>query len=36
MKKYKTAEEIPDSEIPDHYDYRNINGFNYLREKAIK
>jgi C1A family cysteine protease len=28
-KKYKTADEIPDSEIPDQYDFTNIDGYDF-------
>ena len=27
--KYKTADEIPDSLIPESYDFRNINGYDF-------
>ena len=30
QKKYKTAEEIPDSEIPESHDFRNINGYDFM------
>lgn len=30
MKTYKTADEIPDSEIPESYNYANIEGYNFL------
>ena len=28
--KYKTASEIPESEIPQSYDLRNVNGVNFM------
>ena len=28
-KKYATAEEIPDEELPDNFDWRNIGGYNF-------
>ena len=28
-KKYKTADDIPDSELPESYDYTNIDGFDF-------
>ena len=28
-KKYKTADEIPDNEIPDQYDFTNIDGYDF-------
>jgi hypothetical protein len=28
-KKYKTADEIPDSEIPAEYDFTNIDGYDF-------
>ncbi len=28
-KKFKKAQDIPDSELPDHYDLRNINGIDF-------
>lgn len=28
-KKYKTADEIPDSELPESYDFTNIDGFDF-------
>ena len=28
-KKYKTADEIPDKEIPDQYDYTNLDGYDF-------
>lgn len=36
-KKYKTPDEIPDSLIPDSYDFRNLDGYDYtgpLRDQA--
>lgn len=32
MKKYKTADEIPDEELLDQYDYRNIDGYDFTSE----
>lgn len=29
QKKYKSANEIPDSELPQNYDFRNINGYDF-------
>ncbi len=29
-KKYKSADDIPDSEVPEAYDYANIKGYNFL------
>ena len=29
QKKYKSANDIPDSEIPQNYDFRNINGYDF-------
>jgi len=29
MKKYKSADEIPDNLIPDGYDFRSIDGFDF-------
>lgn len=31
-KKYKTADEIPDSEIPASYNFANLEGYNFLGE----
>jgi C1A family cysteine protease len=28
-KKYKTADDIPDSELPETYDFTNIDGFDF-------
>lgn len=28
-KKYKTADEIPDALIPESYDFRNLDGFDF-------
>jgi C1A family cysteine protease len=30
MKKYKTPSEIPDDEIPDNFDWRNVGGYDFL------
>jgi len=29
MNKYKDAQEIPDNEIPDNLDWRNIDGYDF-------
>jgi len=29
-KQYKTANEIPDDQIPESYDYRSLDGYNFL------
>lgn len=29
QKQYKNAQDIPDSDIPDSYDFRNINGYDF-------
>lgn len=29
MKKYNSAEQIPDSELPEHLDFRNIDGYDF-------
>lgn len=29
MKKFKNSEDIPDSEIPDTLDFRNIDGYDF-------
>jgi hypothetical protein len=37
MHKYKTSEEIPDEKVPDTYDFRNIEGYDFtggLRDQA--
>jgi hypothetical protein len=32
MNKYTNAESIPDSEIPDNFDWRSIGNFNFMNE----
>jgi hypothetical protein len=32
MKKYKTSDEIPDDKVPDHYDFRNIGGYDFTND----
>lgn len=37
MKEYKTADDIPDHEVPDNFDWRNIRGYDFtgsLRDQA--
>ena len=29
MKNFKTPDHIPDNLVPDHYDFRNIDGFDF-------
>lgn len=30
MKKYETSEEIPDDELPENFDWRDVGGYNFL------
>ena len=30
QKKYSKAEDIPDSELPENFDLRNINGYDFV------
>jgi cathepsin C len=30
LKKYKTSSEIPDDEIPDNFDWRNVGGYDFI------
>ena len=32
MKKYKNAQDIPDSEIPETLDFRNIDGYDFTAQ----
>lgn len=32
MKKYKSANDIPESEIPESFDWSNIDGFDFTGE----
>ena len=32
MKKYKNAEDIPDNLVPETYDFRNIDGYDFTGE----
>ena len=32
MKKFKNPEDIPDSMVPDSYDFRNLGGYDFTGE----